>query len=107
MKAARRNLRIVPWPLLMAARPRVIDEGQFASSPAARRKVPARALVGTVRLIPQNLFYQFAFADDRPLLHAPTLDIDCSSSILGSDIEVSRNRQMLHVFFKLPKRRRS
>jgi hypothetical protein len=55
----------------MAARPHVIDGGQFASPPAARRAVPARAPAGTVRRIPQNLFYQFAFADDRPLLNAP------------------------------------
>jgi hypothetical protein len=72
----------------MAARPHVIDGGQFATPPpAARRAVPARAPAGTVCRIPQNLFYQFAFADDRPLLNAPTRDIDCSSSILGSDIE--------------------
>lgn len=48
----------------MIARSHVIDGGQFVSSPTARRRVPARTLAGTLHFIPQNLFYQFAFADD-------------------------------------------
>jgi hypothetical protein len=39
------------------------------------------------RLRYQNNPRRQAFADDRPILNAPTRDIDCSSSILGSDIE--------------------
>jgi hypothetical protein len=71
----------------MAARSHVIDGGQFASSPCGPQNGPgSRPGRGTVRLIPQNLFYQFAFADDRPLLNCSDTDIDCSSSILGSDI---------------------
>jgi len=60
LKGARRNLRIVPWPLLMAARPRVIDGGQFASSPAVRR---------TVRLAPwSGPFASFLRTFSSPLL---------------------------------------
>jgi len=44
------------------------------------------------------------FADDWPLLNAPARDIDCLSSIPGSDIECAEIAKMLHVFFKTPKR---
>jgi hypothetical protein len=39
-------------------------------------------------------------------LNAPTRDIDCSSSILGSDIECAEISKLPNVFFKPPKRRR-
>jgi hypothetical protein len=88
------------------ARPYVIAGRQFASH-AARRTVPARALA--------NLSPSFvkAFSISAPLLIiplalliAPTRDIDCSSSILGTNIEYAEIAKLPYVFFKPPKRRR-
>jgi hypothetical protein len=42
----------------------------------------------------------------RALLNAPARDIDCSSSIFGSDIDCAEIAKLPYVFFKPPKRRR-
>jgi hypothetical protein len=69
---------------------------------------PARALAGKpLTFIRQGLSISSALLTiSLAVLNAPTRDIGCSSSILGSDIECAEIAKLPYVFFKPPKRRR-
>jgi len=58
--------------------------------------------------IRQGRFYQFAFGDDLtgPSECSGAGYIDCSPSIIGSDIDCAEIAKLPYVFFKPSKRRR-